>query len=102
MCKKEKDTYSPDCAQAVQNLLDRLYASGKSKDGNARLVRQLHEQMKQLRYRRVLGEIAVANYGADTQENRSRAAAARAMGTLPVPENAYLFTAADVPAAFME
>lgn len=102
MCKKEKDEYSPDCADAVRALLERLYASGKSKDGNARLVRQLHEQMKQIRYRRVLGEIAETHYGADTPENRSRAAAARAMGTLPVPENAYLFTAADVPAQFME
>gem|GEM_PF-2089454 len=97
MCKKAKDNISEDGSQAVKAYLDTLYASGRTKEGNARIVRQLHEQMKQLRYKRIIGEMAVSLYGEDNAQNRSKAAAARAMGTAKVPESAYTFTAADVP-----
>ncbi|MCM1507911.1 MAG: AAA family ATPase [Ruminococcus flavefaciens] len=97
MCTKSSDTVSDDCAVMVKKYLEKLYNSGESKNGNARLVRQLHEKMKQLRYRRITGEMAVDIYGADTPENRNNVSAARAMGKVSPPENAYIFTADDVP-----
>lgn len=97
MCKKAKDCVSDDCIEVVKQHIQRLYDSGITEMGNARIIRQMHEEMKQRRYKRILGVIAASNYGADTPENRNKAAAARAMGTVVVPENAYIFTAEDVP-----
>lgn len=97
MCAKSSDTISDDCAVMVKKYLEQLYESGESKNGNARLVRQLHEKMRQLRYKRIISEMAVDIYGADTTENRNNVSAARAMGKIPAPENAYIFTSADVP-----
>lgn len=97
MCKKSYDSLSDDCAEAVKQHIRRLYESGATEKGNARVIRQMHEEMKQRRYKRILGEIAASSFGADTPENRNKAAAARAMGNVKVPENAYIFTAEDVP-----
>lgn len=99
MCEKAKDSIDEGGMQAVSAYLQELYRSGQSQNGNARLVRQLHESMKQRRYQRILGEMAMQLYGEDTPPNRIRAASARAMHTADVPDTAYLFTAADVPAA---
>ena len=97
MCEAGKDSIDEAGRQKVQKLLETLYNSGRTRNGNARIVRQLHEQMKQRRYRRILGEMAAVLYGEDTPAARSRAAAARAMHTVPVPEGSDRFTAADVP-----
>ncbi len=97
MCKKTRDSFTDECGEKVKDYLGKLYASGESKKGNARLVRQLHEEMKQNRYKRITEELAVSVYGENTQENRNRVSAGRAMGTVKVPDNAYTFTGADVP-----
>lgn len=97
MCDKAFDKVSDECDSAVRQYLHVLYESGISKDGNARLVRQLHEEMRQLRYKRIIGEMAVSAFGEDNARNRNKASAMRAMGNIRPPENAYIFTAADVP-----
>lgn len=97
MCRKAQDSVDESASQAVRYLLEKMYQSGRTKDGNARIVRQLHEKMKQNRYRRIMKEMAIALYGDDTPYNINRAAAARAMHTADVPENAYVFIADDVP-----
>lgn len=97
MCGSAKDTIDDAGRERVRQLLETLYRSGRSRQGNARLVRQLYEEMQKRRYRRVLGGLAVSLYGADTPQNRSLAAAARAMHTVTVPDTVYAFTAADVP-----
>ena len=96
MCTKSKDQIDETGQRAVQSLLQKMYDSGRTKNGNARIVRQLHEKMKQNRYHRIMGEMAVSLYGEDTPYQRNRVAAARAMHTVAIPENAYLFTAEDV------
>ena len=80
----------------LQSVND-MYLSGNTSEGNARLIRQLTDTMKQRRYNRILSQIAEKNFGADTPENRKKAAAARAMGTVTVPADAYIFTADDLP-----
>ena len=102
MCRKAEDEIDEAGNQAVRHLLEQMYQAGRTRNGNARIVRQLHEKMKQNRYRRITGEMAVTLYGEDTPDTRSRAAAARAMRTVSVPENAYLFTEKDVPEHFEE
>ena len=102
MCGKAGDSIDSAGKEKIRMLLEALYCSGRTQQGNARIVRQLHENMKQRRYRRIIGEMAAALYGEDTPENRSRAAAARAMHTVPVPEDAYQFSACDVPDSMEE
>lgn len=97
MCGKASDSVSDACDKVVREYLRRLYESGRSTQGNARLVRQLHEEMRQIRYKRIIGEMAVSMYGSDTPENRNKVSAMRAMGNVKPPENAYVFTEADVP-----
>lgn len=97
MCDKSFDKVSDKCDIAVKNYLNKLYESGVSKEGNARLVRQLHEEMRQLRYKRIIGEIAASVFGEDNPQNRNKASAMRAMGKIQPPDNAYIFTEADVP-----
>ncbi len=100
MCEKHQDTYTPDTLVQVEQLLTALHQKGITRKGNARLVRQLLEQMRKHRYRRILGEMAAAIHGEDTPENRGRVAAARAMHEVAVPASAYCFTPADIPADF--
>ena len=97
MCRKSKDTVSADCESAAKAYISRLYQSGRSVNGNARLIRQLIDEMKQRRYERILGLIAKMNFGEDTPDTRKKAAAARAMGKVTVPQDAYTFTAEDIP-----
>lgn len=102
MCEKSKDTVSDDAKNEVASLLDYLYRNGSTRDGNARIVRKLLEVMRQNRYRRVLGEMAVSIYGEDTPVNRGKVSAARAIGSVKVPENAYVFVSSDIPSDFAE
>ena len=95
MCAKSKDTVSDGCAAKVKDHIAELCRSGRASKGNARLIRQLCDSMKQRRYERILGTIA-EGMGGDTPENRKRAAAARAMGRVQLPQDVYLFTAEDV------
>lgn len=97
MCGKASDSVSDGCDKVVREYLRKLYESGRSAQGNARLVRQLHEEMRQIRYKRIIGEMAVSVFGSDTPENRNKVSAMRAMGNIKPPENAYVFTEADVP-----
>ena len=102
MCRKMQDTYEPDALSAVSALLHRLYDSQLTRDGNARIVRQLLEEMRQRRYQRVISGLAAALPGGDTPKNRSRIAADRALGKLRVDSGAYVFSADDLPPDFLE
>ncbi|MBR2088205.1 MAG: AAA family ATPase [Oscillospiraceae bacterium] len=102
MCEASKDSIDDAGLEKVRSLIDALYRSGRTAQGNARIVRQLLDTMKQRRYRRILGEMALSLCGEDTPAARSRAAAARAMHTAPVPAESYVFTAADVPDSMEE
>ena len=102
MCEKSKDSIDDAGLERVRALIEALYRSGRTAQGNARIVRQLLDTMKQRRYRRILGEMALSLCGEDTPAARSRAAAARAMHTAPVPAESYVFTAADVPDSMEE
>jgi replication-associated recombination protein RarA len=102
MYEKTNDRTDSGCEEAVRALLASMYAKGLTRDGNARIVRQLLEEMRQRRYQRVLSRMAAELPGGDTPKNRSSIAAARALGRLSVPSDAYIFTAADVPQDFAE
>ena len=97
MCRKSRDEVSEGCKAAAREYIDRLYLSGRASEGNARLIRQLTDTMKQRRYERILRMIAAERFGEDTAENRKKASAARAMGTVKVPDGAYVFTESDLP-----
>ena len=97
MCRKSHDEVSDSCKDAAERYISEMYASGCTPQGNARLIRQLTDTMKQRRYNRILSQIAQTEYGSDTPDNRKKAAAARAMGTVKVPDDAYIFTESDIP-----
>lgn len=58
MCEKMKDELTCDCRDAIKKLLSELYVSGNTKNGNARIVRQIHDLMRQKRYRRINSVLA--------------------------------------------
>ena len=95
MCRKSKDTVSEGCAERVKRYIADLCARGEASKGNARLIRRLCDSMKQRRYERILDMIA-KQMGGDGPADRNKAAAARAMGRVELPEDAYVFTEDDV------
>ncbi len=102
MCKKSRDTIDSECEEKIREMLSDMYEKGLTKQGNARIVRKLLENMRQLRYNRILSEYASRLDGGDTPENRGKIATERAMGRLKVSDDAYCFKAEDVPSDFAE
>ncbi len=97
MCQKTNDEMTPECAAEMKNLLSELHDAGKTTNGNARIVRQFHEYMRQKRYRRINSELAKC---AGLDENVI--AAARAIGDLgkyniTIPDSLKLFQVEDIP-----
>ncbi len=97
MCSKMKDDITPECKKAVKVLLENLYRNGNTKYGNARLVRQIHDLMRQKRYHRI-NRTLVQLTGIDI----NTIAAARATDDLhkyniTIPEELKLFQVEDVP-----
>lgn len=97
MCRKNKDEFSTAAGETVSALLKRLYDSRLSKNGNARIVRKLIDEMRRNRYRRIQNSIS-EQMGISTSE----AAVMRSMGKLSVPRDAYVFESADVPEEFFD
>ncbi|MGN0650818.1 MAG: AAA family ATPase [Oscillospiraceae bacterium] len=95
MCKKNKDEFSEAAGKVVYSLLQKLYDSGLSKNGNARIVRKLLDEMRRNRYRRIQEKVS-KEMGLSTSE----IAVMRSMGKLQVPEDAYVFEPSDVPENF--
>lgn len=100
MCKKNCDDVSDEVKETISELLQSLYEKGYTKNGNARIVRKLIESMRQLRYRRVLDEMAVKMYGIADSESRGKVSALRSMKKIELPENAYRFEFSDIPMDF--
>ena len=100
MCEKNRDEVSDEAKNTISSLLQNLYEKGYTKNGNARIVRKLIESMRQLRYRRVLDEIAVKKYGKADSTSRGKVSALRSMKKIELPENAYRFEVSDVPMDF--
>lgn len=97
MCRKNLDEYTPETKAAVGKLLTKMYSHGLTRNGNARIVRKLTEEMRKLRYRRIQDTMA-KEIGVSAND----VAVMRAMGKLPVPDGAYTFEPADVPANFFD
>lgn len=100
MCRKNQDEISDEAKTAVNRLLQRLYDEGYTKNGNARIVRKLLENMRQLRYARILDEMAVKMYGKPDAESRGKVSVLRSMKKIDLPEGVYRFEASDIPADF--
>ena len=97
MCEKTGDTVSGEAFEAVSSLMKRLYESGASSNGNARIVRKLIETMRQRRFRRTTDELAVKLYGKADAMTRGRVSAQRAMKKISVPDSVYRFEKQDIP-----
>lgn len=95
MCRKNRDEYTPEAKAAVGELLTKLYNHKLTRNGNARIVRKLLDEMKKLRYRRIQHRISE-----EMGVSENEAAVMRAMCKLPVPSGAYTFEAQDVPDSF--
>lgn len=63
MCAKNKDIISPECADAVKDILAGMYEKKITSNGNARIVRQLIENMRQRRFKRILKSANASNIG---------------------------------------
>ena len=100
MCEKNRDEVSGGALAKVKSLLSDLYGRGLTVNGNARIVRKLTENMRQNRYRRMTGELAMKLYGSDDAASRGKVSALRSMGKLELPEKAYTFEESDVPEDF--
>ena len=100
MCEKNRDEISDEAKTAVSGLLQRLYEEGCTKNGNARIVRKLIENMRQLRYARVLDEMAVKMYGKSDPDSRGKISVLRSMKKIELPESIYRFEVPDIPADF--
>lgn len=97
MCKKGRDKFSKSAGDSVLALFKKLYDGQLSKNGNARIVRKLIDEMRRKRYRRVQNKI-----GEEMGISVSEVAVMRSMGKLKIPEDAYVFEAADVPEDFYD
>lgn len=97
MCKKGHDTMSMDCRKTIREYLSAMYSEGRTKNGNARIVRQIYELMKQKRFERVNKSLA-QKYEKDVNDIVS----ARATGSLKemgikMPSDIFEFQREDVP-----